>query len=125
DVLVGDLDPERVGLLLQLVLLDEVRHRLILERLVRGRAGLRERGLARRVGALRAVEEGVEVGLRDRVTADDGNRVGGNALRAAAAPGDEEGGEDDQQCDRQKTKSHVDPKGWRRRKARAQAAWRA
>ena len=111
DVLVADDDPEALRPLLELVLLDEVLHRLILERLVLRRARLRERCFPRGVRALGAVHQRVEQHLRDRVAADDGNRVRRDApgATAAAACGDEHEG--DQRGKRQKTeKSHVDPK---------------
>ncbi len=94
DVLVGDDDLEALRLLLELVLLDEVLHRLILERLVGRRAGLRERRLPRGVRALGAVHQRVELHLRDRVAADDGNCVRRDAPgTAAAACGNEHEGD--------------------------------
>ena len=62
---------------------------LVLERLVLGRAGLREVALLRGVGRLRARQELVERRLRDRGAVDDGDRVGRDLVGVAAACGDE------------------------------------
>jgi hypothetical protein len=89
DLGVGDLDPEVVGLLAVLRALNQVRDRLVLQRLELRRAGLRELALLRRVRLLDARDELVEVGLRDRGAIDDGDRVGRDLVGVAAAGGDD------------------------------------
>ena len=109
DVGIGHrLQAEVLELLLELSLLHEVLHCRVLELFVLRRPRLRERRLPSLVRALCAVEQVVEIGLRDRGVTDDGDRRRGDALRAAATGGDEQDGE--QKCDRQEAKqSHVHP----------------
>src|SRR5262249_47927898 len=63
-------DVELVGLLLELLALDEVLDGLVLERPVLRRAGLREGALLRLVAPLRLRDQRVELLLRDRLVAD-------------------------------------------------------
>ena len=82
--------------------LDEEGDGLRLQRLVLGRAGLREGPLLGLVGLLRPGEQRVELRLRDRRAVDDGDRVRGNALvRCCSAGGRDEHGEgnEDGDCD--------------------------
>ena len=78
--------------------LDEEGDGLRLERLVLGRAGLREGPLLRLVRLLRPRQQRVELGLRDRGPVDDGDGVRRDALvvAAAAAGGRDEHGEGDE-----------------------------
>src|SRR4029077_12605146 len=109
NVLVGHRDLQVFRFLLELGLLHEVLHRLILKRLVLGCPRLRERCLARLVRALRAGNQEIELILRDRRVSDARDRTRWNGPRAAAAAcGNED--EDEQQGDRRKAKRfHVHP----------------
>ena len=85
DVLVLNLDVEVAGLLLELRALDEELHGLSAQRLVLLRARLRERTLLLRIAALRLADQLVELVLRDRLVADDGDSVRRHGLLVAAA----------------------------------------
>src|SRR5207237_8664249 len=74
DVLVRDVQPQIRRLLLELTSLDEDLHRGLSNRGVIGRAGL-EIALLSSIARARLVEKVVELLLRDRAIADDGDVV--------------------------------------------------
>ena len=106
DLLVADVDVELVGLLLELRALHEELDGLVLEHVVLGGPDLREGALLGLVALLRLADQPVELGLRDRVAVDDGDRVAWHALVVvtAAATCDGKRGEHEQE---KKSKSDV------------------
>ena len=133
DVLVGDLDAQVLRLLLELRLLDEVRHRLVLQRLVLGVPGFGNVAFARDApGSSRRAIRSLNSAFVIVVVADDGDRVGTG--RSVEPPPQPAATSDDgeQQCDGQEAeKSHVNPSeseedgAGQRRDGRLHAAWRA
>ena len=83
----GDVDAEIRGLLLVLDALHEEGHRLVLQRLVLGRAGLRELALLALVGRLGEHHQVVEIAAGDLLAVHHGDGVVGDGLVAPAAPG--------------------------------------
>ena len=89
DLLVGHLDVQLLGLLLELDALDEELDDLVLQRLELLRAGLRELALLGLVALLRLRDDRVEFRLRDLLAVDDGHGVLRHLFVATAAGGDE------------------------------------
>ncbi len=90
DLLVRHRQLELRGPVVVLGALNEERDSLRLQRLVLGRACLRECPLLRLVGRLRPGEEPLQIRLRHRHSVDDGNCVAGDGLITAAAGGRDE-----------------------------------
>jgi hypothetical protein len=94
DVGIADLDAEVCRLLFELGALDEELHRLLAERDVLRRARVGPGLLVGLVVPLRLIQQPVELVLRDRLVADDGDVVRADTLALATAAGRERGERD-------------------------------